>query len=934
MAKYVYFFSKEFVEGSAEMKDILGGKGANLAEMCRIGLPVPPGFTISAEVCDYYYKHNHTYPPELEEQVNEALKKLEKIRGRKLGDPKKPLLVSVRSGAAVSMPGMMDTVLNLGLNEKTLEALAEETNNPRFAWDAYRRLIQMFGDVVLGIPHEEFEHAIEEVKREFGKRQGIEGIDEMTQEQLNKLVPDTALTVDDLKELVKKYMEIYEKHGKTFPQDVNEQLWMAIGAVFGSWNNPRAVKYREIHNIKGLLGTAVNIQTMVFGNLGEDSGTGVGFTRNPSTGENKLYGEYLLNAQGEDVVAGIRTPKPIDELKNEMPKVYEELLRVKDILEKHYRDVQDFEFTIERGKLWMLQTRTGKRTAQAAVKIAVDMVKEGLIDKKTAILRIDPNSIDQLLHPTFDPEEEKKAKVIARGLPASPGAATGRVVFNAEEAEKWAKNGEAVILTRLETSPEDIGGMAVSKGILTARGGMTSHAAVVARGMGIPCVAGAGDIAIDYANKQFKVGDVVVKQGDWISINGALGTVYLGKIPTIEPEVAGDFKTIMDWADEFRKIGVHTNADTPRDTAVAVKFGAEGIGLCRTEHMFFEGNRIVSFRKMILVADEVKTLRQRLEELPEDSEEYEKVKKELEQPLAQYNQALEELLPLQREDFIGIFRELGGRPATIRLLDPPLHEFLPKDEKGQQEMAEAMNVPVEKVKRTVEELHEFNPMLGHRGCRLGLTYPEVTEMQVRAIIEAAIQVKREGIEVRPEIMVPLVGHWKELQLTREVIDRTAKKVFEELGEEVEYKVGTMIEVPRGAITADEVAQYADFFSFGTNDLTQMGSGFSRDDAGKFLKDYVKMGIYDEDPFQVLDQTGIGRLMKIAVKYGRQTNPDLKVGICGEHGGEPKSVMFCHRIGLDYVSCSPYRVPVARLAAAQAAILYGEPGKEIEGEKLW
>ena len=931
MAKYVYFFSKEKTDGSAEMKEILGGKGANLAEMSKIGLPVPPGFTISAEVCDYYYKHDNTYPPELEEQVREALELLEKIRGRKLGDPKKPLLVSVRSGAAISMPGMMDTVLNLGLNNETVLGLAEETQNPRFAWDAYRRFIQMFGDVVLGIPHEEFEHALEEVKREFGKKQGIEGVENLKQEQLNKVVPDTALDVEHLQELVKRYKEIYEKHGKQFPQDAYEQLWMAIGAVFGSWNNPRAIKYREINDIKGLLGTAVNVQSMVFGNMGDDSGTGVGFTRNPSTGENKLYGEYLLNAQGEDVVAGIRTPKPIDELKNEMPEIYDELLKIKDILEHHYKDMQDFEFTIEKRKLWMLQTRTGKRTAQAAVKIAVDMVKEGLIDEKTAVLRIEPKQLDQLLHPTFDPEEEKKFEVIAKGLPASPGAATGKVVFDADTAEEWAEKGEKVILVRIETSPEDIGGMAVSQGILTARGGMTSHAAVVARGMGIPCVAGAGDIVVDYEKKEFRVGNTVVKQGEWISINGAVGNVYVGQIPTVEPQLVGDFGTIMEWADKFRKIGVRTNADTPRDTAVAVRFGAEGIGLCRTEHMFFEGNRIISFRRMILVAEDVKNLRKRLENT-DDPEERAKIEAELREPLAQYNKALEELLPLQREDFVGIFRELKGRPATIRLLDPPLHEFLPQDEKGQKEMAEAMGVPVEKIKQTVESLKEFNPMLGHRGCRLGLTYPEVSDMQVRAIIEAAIQVKREGIEVHPEIMIPLVGHWKELQIARERAEKVIKQVFEETGETVDYKIGTMIEIPRAAITADEVARYADFFSFGTNDLTQMGAGFSRDDAGKFLPDYVEMGIYEYDPFQVLDQEGIGRLMKVAVKYGRRTNPNLKLGICGEHGGEPSSVMFCHRIGLDYVSCSPYRVPIARLAAAHAALLYGEPGQEIkEGE---
>ncbi|MCD6594087.1 pyruvate, phosphate dikinase [bacterium] len=929
--QYVYFFSKEHTDGSSEMKDILGGKGANLAEMSRIGLPVPPGFTISTEVCEYYSAHDNNYPPELEEQVRDAVEKLEKIRERKLEDARKPLLVSVRSGAAVSMPGMMDTVLNLGLNDETVLGLANETNNPRFAWDAYRRFIQMFGDVVLEIPHEKFEHALETVKREFGEKKGIENVESLKQEQLNKVVPDTALGVEELQKLVKRYKVIYEEHDKKFPQDVHEQLWMSISAVFGSWNNERAIKYRQINEIKGLLGTAVNVQSMVFGNMGNDSGTGVGFTRNPSTGENKLYGEYLLDAQGEDVVAGIRTPQPVDKLSEEMPEIHSELLKVKGILEEHYKDVQDFEFTIERAKLLMLQTRTGKRTAQAAVKIAVDMVKEGFIDKKTAVMRVQPKQLEQLLHPTFDSAEENKVDALAKGLPASPGAGTGKVVFDADTAEEWAKNDEKVILVRIETSPEDIGGMAIAQGILTARGGMTSHAAVVARGMGIPCVAGAGDIVVDYAKKQFMVGDTIVKEGDWLSINGARGTVYVGKLPTTEPELAGDFGTIMEWADGFRKIGVQTNADTPKDTAVAVRFGAEGIGLCRTEHMFFEGNRIVSFRRMILVADEVKNLREQLR-TENNPDKRMAIELKLKEPLEQYNRAIDELLPLQRDDFSGIFRELKGRPATIRLLDPPLHEFLPHDDKGQQEMAEAMNVSVEKIKRTVESLHEFNPMLGHRGCRLGLTYPEVSDMQVRAIIEAAILVKKEGMQVHPEIMIPLVGHWKELAIARERAEKVIAKVFEETGTKIDYHIGTMIEIPRAAVTADEVAKYADFFSFGTNDLTQMGAGFSRDDAGKFLPDYVKMGIYEHDPFQVLDQSGIGRLMKITVKYGRKANPALKLGICGEHGGEPSSVMFCHRIGLDYVSCSPYRVPIARFAAAHAAILFGEPGLEIkEGE---
>jgi pyruvate, orthophosphate dikinase len=931
-AKYVYFFyMKEHTEGTAKMKNILGGKGANLAEMSRIGLPVPPGFTISTEVCDYYYKNDRTYPQELKAQFDKAIRKLEKIRDRKLGDTKKPLLVSVRSGAASSMPGMMDTILNLGLNDESVVGLSEETQNPRFAWDAYRRFIQMFGDVVLGIPHHDFEHEVEELKREWGKHHGIDDVDTLHQEKLNKAIPDISLGVDELKNLVERYKKVYKIHDQVFPQNVFDQLWLSIDAVFGSWNNPRAIKYRELNDIKGLLGTAVNVQSMVFGNMGDDSGTGVGFTRNPSTGENKLYGEFLMNAQGEDVVAGIRTPKPLETLNEVSIEAYDRLIEIKSILEKHFLDMQDFEFTIEKMKLWMLQTRNGKRTAQAAVRTAVEMVNEGLIEEKVAVMRVEPKQLDQLLHPGFDPVAEKKAKSIAKGLPASPGSATGKVVFSADAAEEMGKNKEKVVLVRLETSPEDIGGMAAAQGILTVRGGMTSHAAVVARGMGKPCVVGAGEIVVDYDKGIFTVGENVVKEGDWISINGALGTVYPGKIPTVEAQMTGDFGTLMSWADKYRKIGVRTNADTPKDTAIGVKFGCEGIGLTRTEHMFFEGDRIVSFRRLILVAEEVKMLRDGIN-ATDDKAEIEKLETKLDIPLTQYQRAISELLPLQREDFIGIFRALQGRPATIRTLDPPLHEFLPQDEKGQLEMSEAMGIPVETIKRTVASLHEFNPMLGHRGCRLGLVYPEVSDMQVRAIMEAAIEVKREGIDVHPEIMIPLVGHVRELEISRQRTIEVIEKVLLENGIELEYKVGTMIEVPRGAVTADEIAKYADFFSFGTNDLTQMGAGFSRDDAGKFLPDYVKMGIYEYDPFQVLDQEGIGRLMKIAVKYGRKTNPTLKIGICGEHGGEPRSVMFCHRIGLNYVSCSPFRVPLARLAAAQAALLYGEPGQEIkEGE---
>ena len=883
MKKYVYFFSKGKSEGNASMKDILGGKGANLAEMARIGIPVPPGFTISTEVCRYYAEeHPGEYPPGLKEQVEENMRKLEAETGMRFGDPDNPLLVSVRSGAAVSMPGMMDTVLNLGLTDETVQGLARKTGNARFAYDAYRRLVQMYGDVVLGLKPESekeldpFEQIIDALK----KKRGVE--------------LDTDLTADDLKELAESFKQVIkDKLGVEFPQDPNEQLWGAIGAVFGSWNNPRAIKYREINDIHGLIGTAVNVQAMVFGNMGENSGTGVAFTRNPATGENEFYGEYLLNAQGEDVVAGIRTPQPISTLKEQMPQVYQELLEIREILEEHYRDMQDIEFTIQEGKLYLLQTRTGKRTAAAAVRIAVDMVNEGKITKEEALMRVTPAHIDQLLHPTFDPEAEKKAVLLTKGLPASPGAATGAVVFSAEAAEAAAKQGKKVILVRIETSPEDIGGMNAAQGILTARGGMTSHAAVVARGMGKCCVAGAGDLVIDYAKGEFTVNGHTVKEGDSISLNGSTGAVYLGEVPTIEPELSGNFGTILTWADEVRRLGVRTNADTPHDAAQAVKFGAEGIGLCRTEHMFFEGDRIIAVREMILADDE-----------------------------AGRRKALAKLLPMQRSDFEGIFRAMGARPVTIRLLDPPLHEFLPHDAEGQREVAQAMGIPVEKIKEKVEALHEFNPMLGHRGCRLGITYPEITEMQARAIIEAACTVYKEGIKVHPEIMVPLVGNVKELELQRAVIDKTAQEVLKEQGlttDDIPYKVGTMIEVPRAAVTADEIAREAEFFSFGTNDLTQMGCGFSRDDAGKFLKEYVAKGIYEYDPFQVLDQDGVGKLVKMACELGRKTRPDIHLGICGEHGGEPRSIAFCHRVGLDYVSCSPYRVPVARLAAAQAAL---------------
>jgi pyruvate,orthophosphate dikinase len=801
------------------------------------------------------------------------------------------------------MPGMMDTVLNLGLNESTLESLIKKTNNPRLGWDSYRRFMQMFGDVVMGVPHHDFEHALEKVKKKA------------------KVKLDTDLTTENLKEVVEEYKAVYKKHRKSFPADAREQLNKAVNAVFGSWDNPRAIKYREIHDIKGLRGTAVNVQTMVFGNMGDTSGTGVCFTRNPSTGENKFYGEFLMNAQGEDVVAGIRTPEPISQLSRQMPKAYKELLAIRTKLEKHYTDMQDLEFTIEEKKLYILQTRNGKRTAHAGVKMAIDMVREKLITEKTAVMRVKPEDLDQLLHPMFDADAEKKAKVIANGLPASPGAATGQVVLNADDAEKWVKDGKTVILCRTETSPEDIGGMHVAKGILTSRGGMTSHAAVVARGMGTCCVAGAGNIVMDYAKKEFRVGKTVVKEGDWISLNGTSGNVYLEKIKTVEPKLSGNFGKLMKIADKFRKLGVRTNADTPKDTEVAVSFGAEGIGLTRTEHMFFEGDRIVSFRKLILVADTVKTLRDQIENTM-DAKELKSLEKALEKPLKQYNEALKELLPLQRKDFEGIFKALKGKPCTVRLLDPPLHEFLPHDAKGQKEMSQIMGVSVSLIKSTVEKLHEFNPMLGHRGCRLGLTYPEVSDIQVRAIIEAAINVKKKGIKVHPEIMIPLVGNVEELRIAKaralEVIQKVLKqkKVAPDY---IPYMIGTMIEVPRAAVTADEIAKEAEFFSFGTNDLTQMGCGFSRDDAGKFLGDYVRMGIYEKDPFQVLDQSGVGKLVQIACELGRKSRKGIKLGICGEHGGEPASVKFCHKVGLNYVSCSPYRVPIARLAAAQAAI---------------
>ena len=880
--KSVYFFSREETDGDATMKNLLGGKGANLADMAKLSIPVPPGFTITTEVCAYYQDHTGTTPKGLEADVEEHLKRLEKAAGKRFGDAKNPLLVSVRSGAAASMPGMMDTILNLGLNDETARGLAAASGNERFAYDSYRRLLQMYGDVVMGLKPETeadldpFEEILDGLKKE------------------RKANLDTDLSAEDLKTLVERFKAAIQKRtGKAFPQDPKEQLWGAILAVFRSWNNPRAVKYRELYEIRGLLGTAVNVQAMVFGNMGDGCGTGVAFTRNPSTGENLFYGEYLMNAQGEDVVAGIRTPHPISELEKEMPDCYHELIAIRQKLESHYRDMQDIEFTIERGKLYMLQTRNGKRTAAAAVRVAVEMANDGMIDKKEALRRVMPEQIDQLLHPTFDTKEEKKATVVTKGLPASPGAASGAVVFSAEAAEAAAAAGKRVILVRIETSPEDIGGMNAAQGILTARGGMTSHAAVVARGMGKCCVAGAGDLSIHYAKGYLTVGKHTVKAGEWISLNGTTGAVYKGEIPTVEPELSGTFGTLLGWADEVRRLGVRTNADTPNDAETAVRFGAEGIGLCRTEHMFFEGDRIIAVREMIL-ADDEKGRRA----------------------------ALAKLLPMQRSDFEGIFRALGGRPATIRLLDPPLHEFLPHDVAGQEEVAEVMRVPVDVIRRKVDALHEFNPMLGHRGCRLGITYPEISEMQAQAIMEAACAVHKTGVKVRPEIMIPLVGHVKEFVLQRDVVQKVAEEVLKKNGltkTEIPYLIGTMIEVPRAAVTADEIAAEAEFFSFGTNDLTQMGCGFSRDDAGSFLKDYVAKGIYEKDPFQTLDQGGVGKLVAMGCELGRKSRPTLKLGICGEHGGDPASIHFCHRTGLNYVSCSPYRVPVARLAAAQAAL---------------
>jgi len=885
MTKWVYSFGGGRAEGRADMKNLLGGKGANLAEMSNLGIPVPPGFTISTEVCTYYYDNGEVYPDSLKDEVIAALAKVEETLGRTFGSVDDPLLVSVRSGARASMPGMMDTILNLGLNDLSVEGLAKCSNDPRFAYDSYRRFIQMYSNVVLGIDHHNFEEILEEAKDDKGV-------------QL-----DTDLAADDWKKVIGRYKsKVQEVLGHPFPQDVHEQLWGAIGAVFGSWMNQRAITYRRLHDIPGSWGTAVNVQAMVFGNMGDDCSTGVCFTRNPSTGDNEFYGEFLVNAQGEDVVAGIRTPQQITiegkdaqhstlpAMEECQPEVFKELNAIRHKLEAHYRDMQDMEFTVQQGRLWMLQTRTGKRTTKAALKIAVDMAREGLITRKEAIRRIDPVSLDQLLHPTLDPKAPRK--VLARGLPASPGAASGRVVFSAEDAENWVNvRKEKVILVRVETSPEDIGGMHVSEGILTTRGGMTSHAAVVARGMGTPCVAGAGDIRVDHAARQMKVAGQVLTEGDVITLDGSTGEVFLGAVPTIQPEMTGDFATLMEWVDTIRTLKIRANAETPQDAATARKFGAEGIGLCRTEHMFFDPRRIIAMREMILA----------------ETEEGRRT-------------ALAKLLPYQRQDFIELFEIMRGLPVTIRLLDPPLHEFLPHTDAEIAEVAKEAGVDPALIRARNIALHESNPMLGHRGCRLGITYPEIYEMQARAIFEAAVHVSREtGRSVVPEVMIPLVGARKELDLLKDAIDKEAQAVFTEQNYAVKYFVGTMIELPRAALLAGEIAETAAFFSFGTNDLTQTTFGMSRDDSGPFLEVYRARGIYERDPFASLDQAGVGELIRIAAERGRATRPGLKLGICGEHGGDPASISFCQSAGLDYVSCSPYRVPIARLAAAQAAL---------------
>ena len=870
--KFIYQFKEGKSEGNIQMKDLLGGKGANLAEMANIGVPVPPGFIITTEVCNYFYQHKGKLPEKFESQFKQAIEKLERITARKFGDINNPLLLSVRSGAKVSMPGMMDTVLNLGLNDKTVIGLTKKTNNPRFVHDAYRRFIQMFGDVVLGLEKKDFENILDKTKKKLG------------------IKLDVDLKVEDLKNIISGYKKLIRKKiGRSFPQDTFKQLEMSRDAVFESWNIPRAITYRKLNNIPDDLGTAVNVQVMVFGNMGKNSATGVGFTRNPANGKKEFYGEFLINAQGEDVVAGIRTPLPITDLRKEMPKVYKQLRKITGRLEKHYRDVQDFEFTIEERKLYMLQTRTGKRTAQAAIRIAVDMVEEKLITKEEALMRIEPQQINQLLHHVIDPKA--KLEVIATGLPASPGAAVGQVVFTAEKAVLLGEKKKKVVLVRNETCPDDIEGMHMAQGVLTVHGGMTSHAAVVARGMGKCCIAGCEEIRINEKKKKFSVDNIVIKEGDWITLNGSNGNVILGKVPTIEPNLTGDFNIFIKWADKIRKLGVRANADIPQDAKIARQFGAEGIGLCRTEHMFFEKERLPFVQQMILADDEVSR-----------------------------RKALVKLLPFQKEDFKGLFREMKGCSVTIRTLDPPLHEFLPKTKKEAKALSKKINIPENKIWAKSQELHEFNPMLGHRGCRLGITYPEITEMQVKAVISAACELlKKEKIKVFPEIMIPLVGHINEFKNQKNVVERIANETMKKYRIKIKYLIGTMIEIPRAVVTADEIAAEADFFSFGTNDLTQMGMGFSRDDAGKFIRAYLERKIFKADPFQTLDKEGIGQLVILGIQKGRKTKKDLKIGICGEHGGDPESIKFCHQVKMDYVSCSPYRVPIARLAAAQAVI---------------
>ena len=874
--KYVYAFK----EGNASMKNLLGGKGANLAEMTNLGLPIPQGFTISTEACTEYYNQGKKISEEIERQIFAAIKELEKEQGKTFGDKTDPLLVSVRSGARASMPGMMDTILNLGLNDESVVGFAKKTNNERFAYDSYRRFIQMYSDVVMEVNKSFFEKIIDEIKEQSNVKY------------------DTELTVDNLKELVERFKKVYKDHmhGEEFPQDVKTQLMGAVKAVFRSWDNPRAIVYRRMNDIPGDWGTAVNIQAMVFGNMGNTSGTGVAFTRNPSTGEKGIYGEYLINAQGEDVVAGIRTPQPITKLSEDMPECYEEFIKIATKLENHYKDMQDMEFTIQEGKLYFLQTRNGKRTAAAAIKIACDLVDEGMIDKEEAIKRIDAKSLDQLLHPTFSATDLASAKVIGEALPASPGAAAGKVYFTADKAKKQGKGGagERVILVRLETTPEDIEGMIASQGVLTVRGGMTSHAAVVARGMGTCCVSGCGEIVINEENKCFTLGGVTVKEGDYISLDGSTGKIYLGDVLTVEATISGNFERIMEWADDIRTLKIRTNADNPRDTKKAIELGAEGIGLCRTEHMFFEAERIPKIRRMILS----ETIEER-------------------------TKALEELIPFQKNDFKAMYKELKDKPMTVRYLDPPLHEFLPTEEKDIEDLAHEMNITVEHLKNKINELHEFNPMMGHRGCRLAVTYPEIAKMQTRALMEAAIEVSQEeNIKITPEIMIPLVGEKRELKFVKDIVIEVAEQVKKEKKSDINYNIGTMIEIPRAALLADEIAEEAEFFSFGTNDLTQMTFGFSRDDAGKFLDAYYQNKIYEFDPFAKLDQSGVGKLVEMAVKLGKAKRPGLHLGICGEHGGEPSSIEFCHKLGLDYVSCSPFRVPIARLAAAQAAIHSG------------